>query len=882
MSVTTSIDLPERHPVPERLRADVRFLGGLLGRVLKESGSPGLYEDVEQLRRLMILAYADWSGNAIHDAEKVVGDFPLSRAAEVAQAFTVYFHLVNLAEENERVRTDSSASGGATDSVLPLALAQLADEVGAEEAQSRLQGLRFHSVLTAHPTEARRRAVTNAISRISELLADRDHPRMHQAGLIENERALMAEIETLWRTSPLRAKKPTPIDEVRGIMAIFDSTLYDAIPSTYRRLDNWLLGPDAGRATPKAPAFVRVGSWIGGDRDGNPNVLSSTTREAAAIASDHVLRGLQATADRLGRSLTLDSTTTPPSTALQMLWRRQRQLDTQLAAEIEARAVQEPYRRTLSFVAARIDATRLRDADLAYSDPEELLVDLRVIQSSLEADGAVREAYGDLQWLIWQVESFGFHLAELEVRQHSKVHERALADIAEHGVTSNDLDPMTLEVLDVYHAIASLQRRYGPRAAGRYIVSFTQKPEHIAAVYELAALASEGTTAPVIDAIPLFETFEDLHNAVDIMDEVLTYPMVQRRLEERGRELEIMLGYSDSSKDVGPVSATLALYDAQSRLAQWAERNNISLTLFHGRGGALGRGGGPVHEAILAQPPGSVAGRFKITEQGEVITARYGNPVIARRHIEEVAAATLLQSAPSVGRRNSEAATRFAGLAEQLDQASRKRFLELVRAPGFAPWFAEVTPLEELGLLPIGSRPARRGLSVESLEDLRAIPWVFSWTQARTNLAGWYGLGSALDSVGDLAVLREAYREWPLFTSLINNAELGIAKADSRIAAKYLDLGDRDDLRDLVLGEFRLTMDWVLKITGEAVTLSNTRSLGRAVQLRAPYIDALSLIQLAALRQIRTGSVEGDDLVNMQRLLLLTVNGVAAGLQNTG
>lgn len=879
--MTSPIDLPERHPVPERLRADVRFLGGLLGRVLKESGSPGLYEDVERLRTLTIRAYADWGGSAIHLAEDVVKEFSLERASEVAQAFTVYFHLVNLAEENERVRSDSSASGDRPP-VLPAAIEQLRDEVGPEETVKRLHNLRFHSVLTAHPTEARRRAVTNAIHRISELLAERDHPRMHEAGLIENERALMAEIETLWRTSPLRVKKPTPIDEVRGIMAVFDATLFEAIPTTYRRLDNWLLGADAGRAAPKAPAFMRIGSWIGGDRDGNPNVVSATTREAAAIASDHVLRGLQATAEQLGRSLTMDAITTPPSPALLALWRSQRQLDPQLAERIEARALREPYRRTLSFVAARIDATRTRDADLAYRDPEELIADLRVIQNSLVGDGAVREAYGELQGLIWQVESFGFHLAELEVRQHSKVHERALEDIRAHGLTSPDLDPMTVETLDVFHAIASLQRRYGPRAAGRYIVSFTQKPEHIAAVFELADYASDGIRAPIIDAIPLFETFEDLHNSVGIMDQVLTLPQFQRRLNETGRKVEIMLGYSDSSKDVGPVSATLALYEAQDGLAKWAERNDIQLTLFHGRGGALGRGGGPVHEAILAQPPGSVANRFKITEQGEVITARYGNPVIARRHIEEVAAATLLQSAPSVSKRNSEAAVHFSDLAEKLDQVSRERFLQLVRTPGFAPWFAQVTPLEEIGLLPIGSRPARRGLSVESLEDLRAIPWVFSWTQARTNLAGWFGLGSALDAVGDLDLLRHAYREWPLFTSLINNSELGIAKADSRIAEKYLSLGNREDLKDLVLEEFHLTMDWVLKITGEAVTLSNTRSLGRAVQLRAPYIDALSLVQLAALRQLRSGTLEGKRLAEMQRLLLLTVNGVAAGLQNTG
>ncbi|HLS02741.1 MAG TPA: phosphoenolpyruvate carboxylase, partial [Beutenbergiaceae bacterium] len=336
-------------------------------------------------------------------------------------------------------------------------------------------------------------------------------------------------------------------------------------------------------------------------------------------------------------------------------------------------------------------------------------------------------------------------------------------------------------------------------------------------------------------------------------------------------------------KDVGPVSATLALYQAQEKITAWATRHNITLTLFHGRGGALGRGGGPAHRAVLAQPPGSVDGRFKLTEQGEVIFARYGHPRIAARHIEQVAAATLLHDTEEITSRNDGAAHRFDGLAQQLDDVSRERFYQLVKAEGFASWFATVTPMEEVGWLPIGSRPARRGLSVESLEDLRAIPWVFAWTQARINLTGWFGLGTALEHIGDEELLAQAYQDWPLFSTMIDNVEMSLAKTDERIAQRYLDLGERPDLSELVLEELALTKQWVVRITGQERLLAGHRILGRAVQLRSPYVDALSLLQLRALRALRgtDGSDETTD-AQIRRLMLLTVNGVAAGLQNTG
>lgn len=876
-----------RHEVPDPLRNDVRLLGELLGRVLRESGGDELFDDVEHVRELTIRAHDEQDLSALAQAEELVASFSLERAEQVARAFTCYFHLANLAEEYHRVRilrereSEMPPLELTADDSLPAAFAELAKEIGREEALERLRNLEFRPVVTAHPTEARRPAVAAAIRRIVDLVGERDRMQVGGTSLAENERRLLAEIDALWRTSPLRVDKPTVLDEVRTVMTVFDSTFFETFPAVYRRLDDWLQGQDAGVRAPVVRPFVRLGSWIGGDRDGNPNVTSEVTRSAAALASEHALTALERSARRTAAALTLDAVGTPPSAELLSLWQRQRELSEALSAQVAADAPGEPHRRALLVIAARIAATRVRNADLAYADAAQLEAELLIVQRSLVEAGANRAAYGDVQQLLWQVQTFGFHLAELEVRQHSQVHAAALADIEEHGL-EGDLAPRTVEVLDTFRAVGAVQRRHGVDVARRYIVSFTQSAEHLAAVYRLAELVfPDPAQAPVIDAIPLFETFADLEASVDILEGMLELPQVQQRLAANGRRVEVMLGYSDSSKDVGPVSATLTLDVAQSRITAWAQEHDLSLTLFHGRGGALGRGGGPANRAVLAQPPGSVDGRFKLTEQGEVIFARYGNPVIAARHIDQVAAATLMAGAPSTEKRNAAATERFTRLAQALDQASRSRFFELVRADGFPQWFGQVTPLEEIGLLPLGSRPARRGLSVESLDDLRAIPWVFSWSQARINIAGWFGLGTALNTVGDLTELQAAYAEWPLFATMIDNVEMSLAKADERIAARYLALGDRQDLATLVLAEMALTKRWVLDITGSEGVLAQRRVLGRAVQLRSPYVDALSLIQLRALRALRTGAAESD-VAGLRRLLLLTVNGVAAGLQNTG
>jgi phosphoenolpyruvate carboxylase len=880
--------------MPELMRHDVRLLGGLLGEVLRDAGGQDLLDDVEQLRHAVIEARRHPESGSLDDIAAMVAAWPLDRAEQVASAFTVYFHLANLAEELQRIRT--LRQRGTDDRPLEESLAAVVPEIRAEQGEESLAellaGLRVHPVFTAHPTEARRRAVVASLRRISLLADALDNPQTAATDRAETLRELHEQIDVLWRTSQLRVNAMDPIDEVRTVMTAFDETLFRVVPALYRSMDHAVAGPDSGSVPSPVPAFLRFGSWVGADRDGNPFVTSRVTREAATIQAEHVLRALERATDRIGRSLTLYEASTPASPALR------RALDVATAAypeligEITARSPQEPYRTYLLYAAARLEATRVRNADLAYRGPEEFLADLRLVQDSLAASGARQQAYGELQHLIWQAETFGFHLAELEVRQHSAVHAKALAEARAGGTLSEQ----TEEVLATLRVIAWIQQRFGVEACRRYIVSFTRSAADIAAVYELADLALPDGNAPVLDVIPLFETGEDLAHSAGVLTDMLTLPQVAARLEATGRQLEAMLGYSDSAKELGPASATLRLFDAQAEMAAWAEANDVQLTMFHGRGGALGRGGGPTGRAVLAQAPGSVADRFKVTEQGEVIFARYGQPVIARRHLEQVTSAVLLASSPERTGGVDDIAARFRPLADLIDEAARQAFRGLVESVGFADWFARISPLGEIGGLRIGSRPARRGLTQVSLDDLRAIPWVFAWSQTRVNLPGWFGLGSGLAAaIGGagagpgngtgpgLDELRRAYQEWPLFSVLLENAEMSLAKTDRQIAERYLALGGRDDLSARVLAEYDLTRRLVLAVTEHDRLLADRPVLSRAVALRDPYVDALSHLQLRALAALRGPAADDPaDREQLERLLLLTVNGVAAGLQNTG
>ncbi|MFI6988467.1 phosphoenolpyruvate carboxylase [Nonomuraea wenchangensis] len=858
--------------MPDELRHDVRLLGKLLGQVLAEQGGEDLLADVERLRKAVIAARrGEVSADEI---TAMVAGWEIERSVEVARAFTCYFHLANLAEEHYRIRTLRERDTGGR--VQRESLAQAVHELGHERVTELLAGLELHPVLTAHPTEARRRAVVTAIQRVSHQLTEYNTPGRGATERAESRRRLLEEIDLLWRTAQLRSTKLDPLDEVRTAMAAFDETLFRMVPQVYRALDA-ALDPATGTRPPQARPFIRYGSWIGGDRDGNPYVTAKVTRETIQIQSDHVLAALETACARIGRTLTASAQFTPCSPELKRALAAAVAAHPEIVSELATRSPREPHRQWLLFVAARIAATQRRHLDLAYRSPADLLADLRLVQDSLAAS-TPRQAYGELQHLIWQVETFGFHLAELEVRQHSQVHANALEEVRAGG----ELSERTEEVLATIRVISWIQERFGVTACSRYVVSFTRSADDVAAVYELARHAL-GDRAPVLDVVPLFESGEDLANSPAVLSGMLEIPELRRRLDDNGRRMEIMLGYSDSAKELGPAAATLRLYEAQEALTAWAAEHDVKLRMFHGRGGALGRGGGPANRAVLAQAPGSVAGRFKVTEQGEVIFARYGHIAIARRHLEQVTNAVLLASSPTVSATTSAAAERFRGLAEQVAVASEEAYRALTEAPGFPEWFGLVSPLEEIGTLRLGSRPARRGLGApRSLDDLRAIPWVFAWAQTRVNLPGWYGLGSGLAAADSLDELRAAYAEWPLFNALLDNAEMSLAKTDRSIAKRYLALGGREDFARQVLEEYDRTRDLVLRVTGHARLLENRKVLSRAVQLRDPYVDALSHLQLRALRALRTENPSERERERLSTLLLLSVNGVAAGLQNTG
>jgi len=867
--------------MPALMRRDVRLLGDVLGEVLSEASGQNLLNDVERLRRLTIDVRV---GRADDDQiAALVASWPLPCAELVARAFTVYFHLVNLAEEVQRIRTlrARDADRAPIRESFALAVDEISRTEGPDRLREFLRSLEIHPVFTAHPTEARRRAVVTALRRIADALFALDDDRLGSHGRAELRRRLREEVDLLWRTSPLRVKAMGPLDEVRTVMAAFDETIFRVVPAFYRDIDRTLAGHQCGSAPPGFPAFLRFGSWVGGDRDGNPFVTAQVTRETVLIQADHVLRALQNATTRIGRALTAQTSTTPACDALLRALAVAEAAHPDLLGEITARAPQEPHRQYLLYASERLRATRLRHADLAYHGVGELLADLRLVQESLARAGAHRQAFGELQHLVWQAETFGFHLAELEIRQHSEAHARALAEVRAGGARS----AQTEEVLATLRVIRWIQDRFGVEACRRYVVSFTRSAADIAAVYELAAAAMPDGRRLVLDVVPLLESGDDLRGATEVLDGMLALPEVADRLAATGRRMEVMLGYSDSAKELGPVSATLLLYETQAALARWAAANDVRLTLFHGRGGALGRGGGPAGRAVLTQAPGSVAGRFKVTEQGEVVLARYGHLAIAERHLEQVTSAVLLAETSAVATRVAQASEAFKDVEVRLGSAALRAYRELIDTDGFAEWFARISPLPELGGLRIGSRPPRRG-AASGLDDLRAIPWVFAWAQTRVNLPGWFGLGSGLAAVaaqpGGLDRLRSAYREWPLLRVLVENAEMSLSKTDRDIAARYLSLGNRDDLTARVLAEYDRTIAVTAELTGHDRPLADRPVLARAVALRNPYVDALSHLQLRALGALRSPGGPGADSELLERLLLLSVTGVAAGLQNTG
>ncbi len=892
------------------------MLGRLLGQVIAEQAGLPAYERVEELRQLAVAHRRD--GAPRERIAEVVARLAPDQAEEVTRAFTVFFQLANLAEQRERVRAlrhRDDGSGPLEDSIA----AAVADLGGAEgdddpAMAAILDGLRIHPVWTAHPTEARRRAVVDALRRINAQMARLDVADLGESETADVTRRLLEEIEILWTTAQLRASRPTPVDEVRKLMAVFDATVFTTVPRVYRAMDRALHDDDAGLVDPDLPTFLTFGSWVGGDRDGNPRITSTVTAETAALMADRAMRGLENATRRIARTLSAQETLTPASPALVD---RLAALDgafPTVAKAQQMRARREPHRRMLSVAAERLAATRTgwgTDPDMGYPTPEEYLADLELVQDSLRAADARRLAHGELQHLIWQARTFGFHLASLEVRQHTDMHAEALRRL---GIDPDDLDglravaadppawpdglswpeppdPVSVasaphrdlsesgdveaadpaaDVLPTMRTVAAIQRRFGRAACHRWVISFTTGLVDYLRVKALAAIAGLE-----VDIIGLFETREDLDNAPAVLEEWLA--------ENPGRtEVEVMLGYSDSAKDAGFLAANIALHRAQHKLVAWARRAEVGLTLFHGRGGALGRGGGPTNRAVLAQPVGAVTGGFKVTEQGEVINQRYGKHHLAVRHLEQLTNATMRSRAADLARAPGapDEPEALPPVVEAMAAASEAKWRDLVEGDGFAPFFRTVTPIDEIGALQMGSRPSKRKAG-DGLSSLRAIPWTFAWAQSRINAPGWYGLGTglqaAVDEVG-LDHLIELRATWPFFANVLENAELSLVKADAVAARQVLDGGGRPDLAELILAELDLTTELVLAVTGQDHLLEGRPVLAQATALRNPYLDVLSAVQNAWIGRARAAEATPTD----ADVLMLSMNGIAAALQNTG
>lgn len=848
------------------LRRNVRLLTTMLGDAIAESGGEDLLAEVEALRKATI-AFRDSPTDARRRrVTSLVARLDPARAEHVIRAFTCYFQLVNLAEERHRIRIlrQRSRSGR-----------PVKDSIGALEVDPSIcEDLRITPVLTAHPTEAKRRAVVEHIWRIGALLEQLEDLPLGASEEQEMRRRMREEIAGLWRTDPIRRHRPEPLDEVRAVLALFDQTIFTTLPAVYREMDRKLDPDGCGTRPPAFEPFLRWGTWVGGDRDGNPRVTAAITRAAMAIQSDHVLRGLEAAAQRIARTLSVSDRDVPPSEDLRRALDRDTEVLPAAARELARILPDAPHRRKLGLAAHRLAATRAGTRG-AYEGPADLLRDLGVLQRSLDAGGAPRLAWGELQHLRWQVETFGFHLAAMEVRQHSSVLAAARAELATGTRRTARRSAETREVLATFGAIADIQARLGVAACERVIVSFTRSASDLAGVLELARLAVPASPPDVLP-VPLLESRAELGQAARILNDWLAMPGARRLLERRGGELEVMVGYSDSAKEAGMLSANLELYAAQREMAGWARDRGVRLTVFHGRGGALGRGGGPASRAIEAEPPGSVSGRFKVTEQGEVAFARYGTAALARRHLEQLTSAVVRASAHGS---SDDPADRFTGEIDAMSEASRTCYERLVRAEGFVEFFRRVTPIAQIGTLPIASRPVSRGMDGSTaLEDLRAIPWVFAWGQSRVNLTGWYGLGTGLQAVasrrGGLSRLRAMARGWSFFATLLENAELSLAKADPAIADLYLERGDRPELAAAIRDELALTTELILSVSGHTRLLDAKPDLQRAIELRNPYVDALSFLQVRFLAEPQDSQTE--------RLVQATISGVAAGLQNTG
>ena len=921
------------------LTEDIRLLGKILGDVVREQDGDAVYGLVEQIRKLSVSFHRDANQKANQELTKLLKGLSSESAMKVLRAFTYFSHLANLAEDRHHIRRRVAYErmGSYQDGSIPVAMKKLhAAGVTSKMISKTLEQSLISPVLTAHPTEVQRTSILEAERDIANLLTARDQIKESSKAnnpqkdallnkeLKANEEQIHARVLQLWHTRLLRFTKLTVADEIENALTYYETTFLREIPKIYAQLEDSL----AGNAV---ASFLKMGQWIGGDRDGNPNVSAKTLEYAVSRQAEMVLRHYLTEVHHLGRELSVS--------ALLLKFPKKMQELAAASPDTNEHRQDEPYRRALTGMYSRLAATLkvLTGTDAArhavapqnpYANAQEFLSDLKTIEASLVSQGAKALSDRRLRGLIRTVEVFGFHLATVDLRQSSDMHEAVLAELLQVSSIENNYsslsevqkrelllsllkDPRPLRVLGhgysdftvseiaIFEMAKKMRQLFGAETIRHYIISHT---ETVSDLLEVLLLQKEvglmhGTVGKKASAdlivVPLFETIEDLRNAAPIMQELYTLPGILDLVKRSGAEQDIMLGYSDSNKDGGIVTSNWELYCAELALVKVFEpleqKHGVKLRLFHGRGGTVGRGGGPSYEAILAQPPGTVRGQIRLTEQGEVIGSKYANPEIGRRNLETLVAATLEATLLKPTKQASKA---FLDAAAQLSQASMNAYRGLVyETPGFSEYFFNATPIREIAKLNIGSRPASRK-ATQRIEDLRAIPWGFSWGQCRLTLPGWYGFGSAVqefltqpkaaDRKAALSLLQKMYREWPFFRTLLSNMDMALAKSDLALASRYSELVLDVKLRKRIFGaieiEWNKTVNALNLVTGEKVRLAKNPALARSIRNRFPYIDPLHHLQVELVRRYRAG--KHDERV--QRGIHIAINGIAAGLRNTG
>ena len=893
------------------LRRDVRSLGRLLGEVLKEQVGDQLFSAVEELRLLLIEHRelhtqpghdVDTERRLIERAETIVSRLEIAEAHQMAKAFAIYFELTNLAETNHRKRRRRAAQTS------PELLAQPGSFLGTlrrmraagitqQQALEWLAKIEVILVFTAHPTEVARRTVLFKRQRIAAELEQFDRLPLTERESEKHEQAIIAEITALWQTDEVRRRQPRVRDEIRMGLDYYPSVLFETLPALYDELaDDFREAYGEELPANALPRVLRFGSWIGGDRDGNPLVTPECTRDALQIARETILGYY---IDRVNDLIwQLSPSTYQVSVSDELKAALSSYEATVSAPELNPKRnpSQEVYRRFLDYVLARVVLARDEPLNTnAYHNAAEFRADLGLARQSLSANGGERVARFLFDPLLRQVETFGFYLHTLDVREHASVHQRALHEFGNVvAATESALPPApsneTIKLLDSLRMIGNLKRDYPPEAIRSYVISGTQSATDVTGLVSLCELsgvqvASTGRSDPGVMPVPLFESIEDLRNCASACRDLWTSASYARLLDSWERRQEVMLGYSDSNKDGGMLTSTWEIFKAHRALHQVAAECNVKLTLFHGRGGTVGRGGGPTHHAIIAQPQGAFTGQIKITEQGEVMNWKYSDTVLAERNLELMIAASLeaLSRPDNFADLDQESEAALEQMSQDAFEFYRKKIADNDEV---LTYFDEATPVRELEHMRIGSRPTRRGVQ-RGLGDLRAIPWVFGWMQSRHVVPAWFGVGFALErfsaaSASNAAVLERLIQRFPLFTELIANVEMGLAKADLSIARLYAGLVSDAALRERVFGmlfeEFERTKAVVLRLTGQTTLLEKNPVLARSIRLRNPYVDPLSLIQVELLRRKRSG----EDNDNLNYALAATINGIAAGLRNTG